>query len=221
MQALTETTRPAHADADAGATTRRTLSALPDRAQREASAALARTAFCERLKDTRARKGVALDTIAARTKVSASLFVALERGDVSRWPTGIYRRSFFRAYAGAIGLPAETALDEFLDLFPDEYDPRQPPAAPGAGAIRLALASAPPYRLSKGHLSAAFLDLTALLLLASAGAWWTAWSPAIVLASTTLLYHVVSTAALGSSPGAWWLRRRAERKRFKGLRLAR
>jgi transcriptional regulator with XRE-family HTH domain len=219
MQALTETTRPA-LDSEAGAT-RRTLAALPDRAQREASAALARTAFCDRLKDTREGKGIALATIAARTKVSQSLFAALERGDVSRWPTGIYRRSFFRAYANAIGVSVETALDEFLDLFPDEYEPPQPVAAPGAGAIRLALAAAPPYRLSKAYLSAAFLDLTTLLLVASAVAWWTAWSPATLLASTTLLYYVVSTAVLGSSPGAWWLRWRAERKRFKGLRLAR
>jgi hypothetical protein len=105
-------------------------------------------------------------------------------------------------------------------VFPDEDQPRQPAPA-GTGAIRLALASAPPYRLSRAHLSAAFLDLTALLLLASAGVWWTTWSSATVLASTTLLYYVLSTAALGSSPGAWGLRRRAERKRFKGLRLAR
>jgi hypothetical protein len=42
-----------------------------------------------------------------------------------------------------------------------------------------------------------------------------------VLASTALLYYVVATAVFGSSAGAWWLRMRAERKRFKGLRLAR
>jgi cytoskeletal protein RodZ len=221
MQVLTETPRPAH-DADAGTAARRTLAALPDRAQREAAAALARAAYGERLKDTRERKGIRLDAIAARTKVSASLFAGLERGDLSRWPTGIYRRSFVRAYASAIGLPADTTLDEFLHLFPDECEPVQPPAAPAsAGALRLALASAPRYRLSRAHLSAAFLDLTALLLVASAAMWWTGWSPAIVLASTALLYYVVATAVFGSSAGAWWLRMRAERKRFKGLRLAR
>lgn len=222
MQALNETVRPAHADADAGTAARRTLAALPDRAQREATAALARAAYCERLKDARERKGIALDTIAARTKVSESLFAALERSDVSRWPTGIYRRSFFRAYASEVGLPVDSALDEFLRLFPDDDQPRQPPAAPAsAGALRLALASAPRYRLSKAHLSAAFLDLAVLLLVASAAIWRTNWTPATVLASTTLLYYAVATAVLGSSPGAWWLRRRAERKRFKGLRLAR
>jgi transcriptional regulator with XRE-family HTH domain len=221
MQALTETSRPANADADAG-TPRRTLAALPDRAQREASAALARAEYCERLKDARERKGIRLDAIAARTKVSESLFVALERGDVSRWPSGIYRRSFFRAYAGAIGLPVDSALDEFLRLFPDQDEPHQPIAAPAsAGAIRIALASAPRYRLTRAHLSAAFLDLAALLLVASAVTWWTTWSPATVLASITLSYYAVATAVFGSSAGAWWLRKRAERKRFKGFRLAR
>jgi transcriptional regulator with XRE-family HTH domain len=222
MQALTETSRPAHADADAGTATRRTLAGLPDRAQREATAALARAEYCEQLKDARERKGIRLDAIAARTKVSESLFVALERGDVSRWPSGIYRRSFFRAYAGAIGLPVDSTLDEFLRLFPDLDEPSHPMAAPaGAGAIRLALASAPRYRVTRAHLSAAFLDLAALLLAASAVMWWTGWSPATVLASTALLYYVLATAMFGSSAGAWWLHRRAERKRFKGLRLAR
>jgi transcriptional regulator with XRE-family HTH domain len=222
MQALTETSRPAVADSDTGAASRRTLAALPDRAQREATAALARAAYCEQLKDARERKGIRLDAIAARTKVSESLFAALERGDVSRWPSGIYRRSFFRAYAGAIGLPVDSTLDEFLRLFPDQDEPHQPIAAPpGAGAIRLALASAPRYRVTRAHLSAAFLDLAALLLIASGVTWWTRWNPATVLASTTLLYYVVATAVFGSSTGAWWLRRRAERKRFKGLRLAR
>src|SRR5262245_59911599 len=220
MQALTETSRPAHADADAG-TTRRTLAALPDRAQREATAALERAEYCERLKDARERRGIRLDVIAARTKVSQSLFAALERGDVSRWPSGIYRRSFFRAYAGAIGLPVDATLDEFLRLFPDEDEPSPPIAPAGAGAIRLALASAPRYRLTRAHLSAAFLDLAALLLAASVVTWWTRWSPATVLASTTLLYYIAATEVFASSAGAWWLRRRAERKRFKGLRIAR
>jgi len=222
MQALTETSRPAHADADAGAGPRRTLAALPDRAQREATAALARAEYCEQLKDARTRKGIRLDAIAAHTKVSESLFAALERGDLSRWPSGIYRRSFFRAYAGAIGLPVDSTLDEFLRLFPDQDEPHQPIAAPvNAGALRLALASAPRHRLSRAHLTAAFLDLAVLLLVGSVTTWWTGWSPVAVLASMTLLYYVVATAVFGSSAGAWWLRRRAERKRFKGFRLAR
>lgn len=220
MQALTETPRPAHADTDAAAAARRTLAALPDRAQREASAALARAEYCAHLKGTREKRGVRLDTLAAATKVNESLFVALERGDVSRWPTGIYRRSFFRAYAAAIGVSPDASLEEFLHLFPDESEPRTPQAA-AASPLRLNLAAAPRLHLSRPHLIAAFVDLAVLLLVASAMTWWTQARPATVLATTALLYYVVATALFGSSAGAWWLRSRAARRRFKGLRLAR
>ena len=220
MQALSETPQSQHADVDSGPSARRALAALPDRAQREATAALARTAYCAGLKETRERKGIRLDAIAALTKVNESLFVALERGDVRRWPTGIYRRSFFRAYATAIGLPVDASVDEFVRLFPDESDP-PPLAASGPGQLRLGLAASPRVRLSRAHLLAAFVDLAVLLLVASGIMWWTGASPATVLAATSLVYYVVSTAVFGSSAGAWWLRARAARKRFKGLRLAR
>jgi transcriptional regulator with XRE-family HTH domain len=222
MQALTETPRPAHADADAGAAGRRTLAALPDRAQREASAALARAQYCANLKDTRERRGVRLDALARATKVNESLFVALERGDVSRWPTGIYRRSFFRAYATALGLSPDASLDEFLQLFPDESEPG-PPQVGAIAPLRLNLdlTTAPRVRVTRPYLIAAFLDLAIVLFVASTMVWWTQARAATVLAATSLLYYVVATAVFGSSAGVWWLRWRAARKRFKRLRLAR
>ena len=223
MQALTDTTRSAHADADAAAASRRALTALPDRSQRDAAAALARAEFGVRLKDARQRNGISLETIATTTKVNESLFVALERGDLSRWPIGIYRRSFFRAYATAIGVSVDSAVNEFVKLFPDEIDTRHPVAAAtvAAGPLRLSLASAPRVRLSRGHLMAAFIDVAVLLLVSSAIVWWSAARPEVVLAATTLLYYTIATALFGTSAGAWWLRTRAARRRFKGLRLAR
>jgi transcriptional regulator with XRE-family HTH domain len=220
MQALSDTTRSEHADAEPGSAARRALTPVPDRAQREAAAALARASFGARLKEARDRKGIGLGTIAVKTKVNKSLFAALERGDLSRWPAGIYRRSFFRAYADAIGLPGDALLHEFLHLFPDESEARPSlPVVPGP--LRLSLAAAPSFRLSRVHLIAAFLDLAVVLLIASAITWWTGATPAIALAGITLIYHVVPTALFGSSAGAWWLRRRGARKRFKGFRLAR
>src|SRR5580765_8374435 len=47
--------------------------------------------FGRRLRDQRERHGVTLETIAANTKISASLLAGLERGDVSAWPSGIFR----------------------------------------------------------------------------------------------------------------------------------
>lgn len=88
--------------------------------------------LCVRLRRERERRQIALASISANTKISASLFEALERGDVSRWPSGIYRRSFIRSYADAIGLDADTIAREFLQQFPDPLEPPaavEPPAA--------------------------------------------------------------------------------------------
>ena len=76
--------------------------------------------FGRRLRSGRERLGISLEAIAASTKINRSLLADLERGDVSKWPGGIYRRAFVREYAAAIGLPAEEVLAEFSELFPEE-----------------------------------------------------------------------------------------------------
>lgn len=76
--------------------------------------------FGRRLRLGRERLGISLEAIAASTKINRSLLADLERGDVSKWPPGIYRRAFVREYAAAIGLPAEVVAAEFLELFPEE-----------------------------------------------------------------------------------------------------
>lgn len=78
--------------------------------------------LCVRLRRERERRQIALSSISANTKIGTSLFEGLERGDVSRWPAGIYRRSFIRAYASAIGLDPDATAKEFLELFPDPLD---------------------------------------------------------------------------------------------------
>ncbi len=75
--------------------------------------------FGARMREQRERQQVALSTIAEQTKIKVSLLEALERDDVSRWPSGIFRRAFVRAYAHAIGLEPDIVLREFLDLHPD------------------------------------------------------------------------------------------------------
>jgi transcriptional regulator with XRE-family HTH domain len=75
--------------------------------------------FGARLRRERECRQIALADIASRTKIKASLFEALERDDASQWPSGIFRRSFLRAYAEAVGLDADETLKEFLKRFPD------------------------------------------------------------------------------------------------------
>ena len=78
-----------------------------------------RDTFGPRLRAERERRGISLDTIAAVTNVSADLWDGLERNDVSRWPSGIFARSFVRDYARAIGLDEAEVVNDFCRLFPN------------------------------------------------------------------------------------------------------
>lgn len=201
---------------------RRALTAVPDRATRDAAAAIARLAYCSQLKEVRERRGISLAQIAEHSKVNESLYTALERGDVSRWPTGIYRRSFFRGYATALGLPVDTALGEFLQLFPDEGDQRTSPAlATAPGPLRMTLADHTWLRVSRMQTYAALVDLVMVAVITAAIAWWMPVAVSTVTAVVAVIYFSLATACLACSPGAWWLRTRGNRKRAKALRLAR
>ena len=80
------------------------------------------SSFGTRLRAQRERQQVTLEDVAEQTKIKASLLAALERDDVSHWPSGIFRRSYIRSYAHAIGLDADAVVREFLALYPDPND---------------------------------------------------------------------------------------------------
>ena len=89
--------------------------------------------FCRALKAARERSGITLDAIATATKIPVCLFDGLERGDLRRWPSGLFRRSYFRDYARMIGVPISDACEAFIRLFPDkeavsQAEPVAPPA---------------------------------------------------------------------------------------------
>ena len=75
--------------------------------------------FGERLRLERERRRITLASIAANTKIGLPLLEGLERGNVARWPSGIFRRSFIRSYAEAVGLEPDEIAREFLERFPD------------------------------------------------------------------------------------------------------
>jgi transcriptional regulator with XRE-family HTH domain len=83
------------------------------------SQAPARNGFGQRLRGERERRRITLRSIAANTKINIALLESLERNDVSRWPSGIFRRSFVRAYAEAVGLDPDETVQEFRECFPD------------------------------------------------------------------------------------------------------
>jgi transcriptional regulator with XRE-family HTH domain len=133
-----------------------------------------RRAFGERARRQRERRGVTLESIAQSTKVPASLFAGLERGDCSRWPAGLYSRAYVRAYAELIGLDPNEAVDDFTAAFVETV---WPDGAPGprriqaAGDLRLAMDDQPEVRHQRAvrRVTIAIADL----LVAAALVWLT------------------------------------------------
>jgi hypothetical protein len=89
--------------------------------------------FGTRLRTQRERRQIELTAISEQTKIKESLLEALERDDVSRWPGGVFRRAYVRAYAHAIGLNPDIVVQEFLRLYPDPDEIAKEPIAPIAG----------------------------------------------------------------------------------------
>jgi transcriptional regulator with XRE-family HTH domain len=169
-----------------------------------------------RLRAERERRRITLESIASNTKISVGLLRALERDDVSRWPGGIFRRAFVRAYAQSIGLDAEEILAEFLERFPDPETTTAPatgdaaappPARTNDTNLRLMLDSTwSPFiggavlTRVRERAAAAAVDVGLMLALAvvmymMVGEFW---AP---LGITMLCYYVVSIISLGNTPG--------------------
>jgi cytoskeletal protein RodZ len=107
--------------------------------------------FCLALKEARERSGITLEDIAAATKIPAYLFDALEHNDLRRWPNGLFRRSFFRDYVRAIGVPVSEACAQFARLFPDETAELKPASEAVTPAV-------PEESSPLARLSAALID---------------------------------------------------------------
>jgi len=185
--------------------------ASPERPAREPKAASElRQTFCAELRRARERKGISLDHIAKATKVSGLLFAELEQCDLSRWPTGIYRRSFFRDYVGFTGLPVESTTSEFVRLFPEELSQPSSRGAFAPGPLRLELAAGAWVQPSATRSRAVAIDAAVVLLATALAVWALAVSPWSTVAVVALAYHLVATLLLGCSPGTWILQHRGQ-----------
>jgi hypothetical protein len=103
--------------------------------------------FGARLRRRREEQQISLTAIADRTKINPSHLEALERGDISHWPVGIFRRAFIRSYAQAIDLDPDTVLREFLELYPDPDEAIAPVPATMPGVDGADMSPGPPTRL--------------------------------------------------------------------------
>jgi transcriptional regulator with XRE-family HTH domain len=181
----------------------------------------AAAAFGRRLRDTREQHGISLDAVAEATKIKLSLLAGLERGDVSGWPRGIFRRAFVREYAAAIRMSPSAVLTEFSKLFPEEGEPR----ADGFDlqsvdeGLRLTLAAEEP-RITRAtilRVAAALVDFGLLVALAALISYLTGAGFWLTNGVVALIYYGVSTASVGQSAASWWLQgqRRVKSKRPK------
>jgi transcriptional regulator with XRE-family HTH domain len=188
-----------------------------------------REAFGPNLRRLRMQRSVTIEQIAAATKVSASLWSALERNDLSRWPTGIYARAYVRAYAVEIGVDPEATVDEFCRSFPTgdrragrvvreqaalighdlqwkddlahvDADRRIEPSQPDL----------PPIGFDKAHriikasrIIAAVCDACAVAVVAVALAELAPVGWAVAAAASAFAYQGLSLVALGCTPAAW------------------
>jgi transcriptional regulator with XRE-family HTH domain len=179
-----------------------------------------RATFSAHLRAARESKGVSLQQIAAASKINVSLLKGLERGDVSRWPKGLYRRSYLRDYLRAVGLPIETTVADFVRLFPDDEDlPIETTRAceeDESPALSMTLeGNEDGWRIRvRRHAAAAIIDAGVVLIASGVLALWVQADFSVALASIALVYYSVTTTALGHSLGAHWVVDR-NRRRWK------
>lgn len=165
-----------------------------------------RRAFGDRLRRQRERQQVSLTDIAERTKVAASLFAGLERGDCSRWPGGVYNRAFIRGYAAAVQLDPDEIIAEFIEYYETAAEtplrkPSAPPDAPARASLRIGLAVDPVDHWNRvlRTLVVMFADVAvigsvaAVVMLTTAVPFWNA------LALTAIGYHAAARI-VGSLP---------------------
>jgi transcriptional regulator with XRE-family HTH domain len=81
------------------------------------------TQLHERLKLARERRRLSLATIARQWGVREQNLELIERDRFEDLPTGLYGRAAVRAYATAVGLPADGALAEVTDRLRAPEDP--------------------------------------------------------------------------------------------------
>ncbi len=165
----------------------------------------ARQAFGLTLRTRREHIGISLRDIAESTKISAAMLSGLERGDVSRWPKGIFRRSFFREYAIAIGLSPEPLLNDFVRLFPDQ--PTAVPAAEKPGEFRLELAARDSSAgVALKRVAVVVGELAAIGLIGMAGSWLGPVEPLPAIGLTALAYYPLSNLCVDRRMGLRSLR---------------
>jgi Uncharacterized protein conserved in bacteria len=76
------------------------------------------------LEQIRSRKGVSLEAITNKTKISSRFLRAIEAEEFEKLPGGVFNTSYIRQYASSIGFAEET----LLALYTSRMEPEVPEA---------------------------------------------------------------------------------------------
>ena len=166
-----------------------------------------RRAFGDRLRRQRERQLVTLSQLAESTKVAASLFAGLERGDCTRWPGGVYNRAFVRAYAAAVQLDPDEVAAEFVEYYETPAEPSARKAAkasddaPIRPSMRLGLAADPTENWNRAlrMVVLTVADVLAIAVVAAVAVVSTGMPVWNALAVAGITYHVL-TRVIGAVP---------------------
>jgi cytoskeleton protein RodZ len=66
------------------------------------------------LEEIRKRRGISLEQISDRTKISTRFLRAVETEEFEKLPGGLFSTSYVRQYASAIGFPEDKLLASYL-----------------------------------------------------------------------------------------------------------
>jgi cytoskeletal protein RodZ len=69
--------------------------------------------FCDELRGERERRKISIEKICEETKVSSRHLVALEAGEYSSLPGGVFRKGIVRSYLAALGLDEAPWIERF------------------------------------------------------------------------------------------------------------
>jgi cytoskeleton protein RodZ len=79
--------------------------------------------FGERMRREREMRGITLEAISEKTKITIRTLQALEKDEFDKLPGGIFNKGFVRSYAQFLGMNEEQVLKDFIAV---AGDPEQP-----------------------------------------------------------------------------------------------
>ncbi len=114
------------------------------------------------LREAREAKGLDIDDVAIRIKVSARVLRAIEDGDQDQLPHSVYARGFIKSYASLLGVDNDLVMSAVDEAYPFEV-PED---------LLQETAIAQPQARGRTGLSPVVLALVLLVLLAALGGGW-------------------------------------------------